>query len=106
MSFLTVFTLAHAALAKTDAPLACMRTHTSIPADEQAVRSLRGRVAIIRGDTCERALRQRPEDAVAGIAEAGQDVSVLVQPIVDGTGDDPDVVIGVEDRFDAFGCCE
>ena len=38
----------------------------------------------------------RSEDAVAGVAEAGDDVGVLVEAVVDGAGVDDEIIVGGE----------
>src|SRR6185437_9927706 len=44
------------------------------------------------------------EDLVAGVAEAGQDVAVLVETLVDRGGVDLDVGVSCRDAFEAFRC--
>ncbi len=44
-----------------------------------------------------RVLLLRAEDAVAGVAQAGDDVGVVVQALVDGAGVDLHVRVGGED---------
>src|ERR1700722_10195223 len=45
----------------------------------------------------------RPEHPVAGVAEAGHDVAVVVQPLVDGGGPDRNVRMLLLKMRDAFG---
>src|SRR5690606_40456117 len=45
----------------------------------------------------------RPEDAVAGVAEAGTDEGVLVELAVEGSGDDGDVRVEGLQAADALG---
>src|SRR6516164_3805235 len=48
----------------------------------------------------------RPEHAVAGVAQARQDVAVIVQTLVDGGGPDRHVGMLPLELRDAFGCGE
>src|SRR3546814_1154500 len=44
----------------------------------------------------------RPEDAVAGVAQAGHDVALVVQLLVDRGGEDGDVGVGAAQLGDAL----